>query len=259
MTAFWTQMGNLLPFRALIGMSPIKPNGPGRRRDRNIPIPREGSNPVSATIQTLVGVLWAYATRAQPTRLTSPVEDEEDLIERAKRFDPEAWDVIFNRYYPEIYAYLRYRTATPEDAEDLAATVFERAVTHIHSYRYRGQNLGAWLQRIATNLVTDYYRRRRLPTRRPEELPQHVHAEDTSPIEHVLRQDTVDQVHQALQRLPDRQRDVLILRFLLGYSLEETATIMGTNVNAVKALQHRALKKFRQAWQAIEAPDERRP
>ena len=251
--------GNLLSACALIEVDAVYRTAPGRRRDGRLPIPREGGEPVVSTIAAIVEVLWVYANRAQPTRLASLVEDEKELIERAKRLDPEAWDVIFNRYYPEIYAYLRYRTATPEDAEDLAATVFERAVKHIGSYRYRGQSLGAWLQRIASNLVTDYYRRRRLPTRRPEELPLHMHAEDPSPVEHVLQQDVVEQVHHVLQRLPEHQRDVLILRFLLGYSLEETASIMGKNVNAIKALQHRALKNFRQAWQALEASNERGP
>ncbi len=208
----------------------------------------------NASVISLAGLLvrlpWTW--RVQPREQTDAPssDDEADLIARAKRLDPDAWDVIFNRYYPEIYAYVRYRTATPEDAEDLAATVFERAVAHIHKFRYQGQSLGAWLQRIAVNLVADYHRRRRLPVRRPEELPPHLADDRLSPVEHVLRQDQAEHVHRVLQRLPESQRDVLILRFLLGYSLAETAAILGKNVNAVKALQHRALQRFRQVWEA---------
>ncbi len=169
----------------------------------------------------------------------------EELAERVRNRDPEAWDYVFNRYYPEIYAYLRYRTASEEDAEDLAATVFERAVRNIHSYTETGRGLGAWLQRIASNLVVDYYRRRSVAGRQTEPLPPKLEDRSPSPLEHALRMDTVDEVRRALEQLPESQRDVLIYRFLLGYNLAETAEIMGKKVNAIKALQHRALQNLK--------------
>ena len=173
---------------------------------------------------------------------------QEELIQRAKQGDPEAWDTIFNRYYPEIYAYFRYRTASEEDAEDLAATVFERAVRHIRSYKEQGRGLGAWLQRIASNLLVDYYRRRNVNTRRTEPLSPTLADDGMSPVEHALRQDMADQVREMLKHLTEEQREVIVLRFLLGYSLAETAKVMNRKVNAVKALQHRALQRLRTVW-----------
>ena len=183
-------------------------------------------------------------------------QGEADLVARAQNMDPEAWDIIFNRYYPDIFAYLRYRTASQEDAEDLAAMVFERAVRHIHSYRETGKGIGAWLQRIASNLVVDYYRRRSVPGRKTEPLPPKLEDPHISPLEHALRVDTAEEVRQVLEHLPASQRDVLIYRFLLGYNLAETAEIMGKSVNAIKALQHRALQRLREVWQQ-RTPDER--
>jgi len=171
---------------------------------------------------------------------------EADVVARARRMDPEAWDVIFNRYYPEIYAYLRYRTRSPEDAEDLAATVFERAVRHIEKYKEMGRGLGAWLQRIASNLVIDYYRRRSVPVRQAEPLSPRLADRQPSPAEQAMR---ADQVHRALSMLNDAQQEVLVLRFLLGYSVADTAHIMGRSEEAVKALQYRALRYIREAWQ----------
>jgi len=198
---------------------------------------------------------WWFARRSPAAGASSRREDQAELVARAKRLDPEAWDIIFNRYYPEIYAYLRYRTASPEDAEDLAATVFERAVRHIHAYKEMGRGLGAWLQRIASNLVVDYYRRRSVPSRQGGELSPSLADDGISPLEHALQMDTVDQVHRVLSQLNDAQREVLILRFLMGYSLAETAEIMGKNVNAIKALQHRALQRFKELWQKGNRPE----
>ncbi len=192
---------------------------------------------------------WAYllASLGREQEVTSS-RGEADLIARARKLDPEAWDIIFNRYYPEIFAYLRYRTSSLEDAEDLAAMVFERAVRHIRTYKETGRGLGAWLQRIASNLVVDYYRRRSVKGRTTDPLPIHLVDPQPSPLEHALRQDTIEEVHNALSALPESQRDVLIYRFLLGYNLEETAHIMDKSVNAIKALQHRALKRLREVW-----------
>lgn len=183
-------------------------------------------------------------------------QSEAELVARAQNMDPEAWDIIFNRYYPDIFAYLRYRTASLEDAEDLAATVFERAVRHIRSYRETGKGLGAWLQRIASNLVVDYYRRRSVPGRKTQPLPPKLEDPRISPLEHALRVDTAEEVRRTLEYLPPNQRDVLIYRFLLGYNLAETAEIMGKSVNAIKALQHRALQRLREVWKQ-RIPDER--
>jgi len=195
----------------------------------------------------LIRILFARSTSQDPQDLSHA----EALAERARRLDPDAWDEIFNRYYPEIYAYLRYRVPTPEDAEDLAAMVFERAVKHIRSYQEKGKGLGAWLQRIASNLVVDYYRRRKVPGRQADPLPPTLEDTRPSPLEHALQMDTVEAVHRALAQLPDSQRDVLIYRFLLGYSLAETAAILGKNVNAIKALQHRAVEHLRKVWKVM--------
>ncbi len=176
------------------------------------------------------------------------VANEASLIKRARHGDPDAWDSIFNRYYPEIYAYMRYRAATIEDAEDLAATVFERAVQHIRTYKPTGSGLGAWLQRIASNLVVDYYRRRDVPIRKTDALPPYLVDKGTLPLDHVIQADTAKMIQDTLQRLPAAQQEVLVLRFLRGYSIKETASIMGKKTNAIKALQHRALDHMRVVW-----------
>ena len=193
--------------------------------------------------------VWTFLLASLKRTGQSPLaQNEADIIARARNMDPDAWDIIFNRYYPEIFSYLRYRTNSLEDAEDLAAMVFERAVRHIGSYKETGRGMGAWLQRIASNLVVDYYRRRSVKARVSEPLPPNLVDTHPSPLEHALRRDTVEDIHKALAELPDSQRDVLIYRFLLGYNLEETAQIMDKSVNAIKALQHRALKRLRQVW-----------
>ncbi len=100
---------------------------------------------------------------SSPARSDGPSSDERELIERAKR-DPEAFDLLYERYVAQIYRYLYYRTGNSQDAEDLTARTFYRALEHLHRYQERGLPFTAWLYRIAHNIVVNWQRDRR---RRP--------------------------------------------------------------------------------------------
>ncbi len=174
------------------------------------------------------------------------VENESDaaLIARAKE-DPEAFGLLYRRYVAQIYRYLYYRTGNHEDAEDLTARTFYRALRRFPHYIDRGAPFSAWLYRIAHNVVVNWIRdRQRRPTV-PLESVTVSSEEERDPHAIAEAREEREQLLQAVRRLaPDRQQ-LLILKFVEGMSNAEIAEIMGRTEGAIKALYHRTLVALR--------------
>lgn len=164
---------------------------------------------------------------------------EEALIKQAQAKSPEAWSLIYERYFTRIYSYVYYRLRNRELAEDLASQVFVEALSGIGRYRYTGRPLLAWLYRIAHNITVDHIRRiNRDPAR--QALPEEIHGGDST---EALAEKT--DIFQALERLRPEQQQVVILRFMEGLTSNEVASVMRKSEAAVKALQVRALQALR--------------
>jgi RNA polymerase sigma-70 factor (ECF subfamily) len=151
---------------------------------------------------------------------------------------------VHNRYYPDIFHFLRYRLGDELAAEDLSAEVFVRLLEALHAGRGPKDNLRGWLMGTAAHMANDYYRKHY--ARPLIELNDGLVA-DSDHDPHSLAELNEHQrlVHVSMQKLTEEQQQVLALRFGSGYSLEETATVMGKKANAVKALQFRALEALR--------------
>lgn len=167
-------------------------------------------------------------------------EKIEALVEQAKNLDRGALSELCVYFYPKIYRYVFYRVKTREDAEDVTSEVFVRMVKSLSKQKGSFQ---AWLFRIASNLVIDYYRR---STRQKEALLRVKHStplESTQgDTENVFLQQTLQ---EALRELTQEQQQVVTLKFMEGYDNNEIADILGKSVGAVKALQFRALTNLR--------------
>ena len=177
--------------------------------------------------------------------------EEEALLERAKKLENEAWQTIFNQHYPRLYSYLYYQVGNSDTAEDLCGQVFERAVKHIHRFKPRDGGLAGWLTRIAQNLARDYHRRNHTRAPAPLELNETWLSQGKDPSSLLLEQETSQYLYQALQRLTEEQRNVILLRFLAQMKLSEIARMMGKSVGAIKSLQHRALATLRKELEKI--------
>ena len=146
---------------------------------------------------------------------------------------------IYDKYFPEVFRYVRYRLNDPHAAEDIASEVFVRFLEALQKHRGPQTNLRAWLISTAAHIVTDHMRR---SYRRPTEaLPEDVVDGAPAPTDVFERREENRRFQAAYGRLTAEQQHVLALRFGQGYSLEETASVMQKNVNAIKALQFRAL------------------
>lgn len=169
-------------------------------------------------------------------------DEEADLIERAKEFDPEAWNTLYDAYYPKMYMFLYVRLGERSAAEDLAADVFEQACKGISRFRYRGAPISAWLYRIARNLMVDFLKRRsRAPEGRLEPAAESQMAIADASGKVALR----DLLSRAFRELTEDQQQVLLLRHIEGHDVASTAAIVGKKDNAVRAQEFRALRSLR--------------
>jgi RNA polymerase sigma-70 factor (ECF subfamily) len=171
-------------------------------------------------------------------------KSSEDTLIRAKGLDAVTLSRIHDRYYPLVYRYVRFRLNDDPACEDICAEVFLQLLNALHRQRGPVKNLRGWLFGTASNLVNDHLRKR---YRRPqdrikdgEHLSDHLHPDQS--YEDAWQR---ERVHSAIGELTPEQQHVLALRFAEEYSLEETAGAMRKSVNAIKALQFRAIAALR--------------
>ena len=175
---------------------------------------------------------WRFAS----LMTASPEQREMDGL---RNLDPQVIAAIYDRYFSDVFRYVRYRIGDEHAAEDIASDVFVRLLEASQQGRGPRTNLKAWLLGTASHIVTDQMRRSyRRPT---EQLTENTLDPLAVPVDEVERRERERSIHGALEKLTPEQQHVLTLRFGEGYSLEETAAILKKNVNAVKALQFRAL------------------
>lgn len=170
---------------------------------------------------------------------TMPILAGQNELDGLSRLDPQAIGAVYDRYYPDVYRFVRYRLNDETTAEDIASEVFVRLLEAIKSGHAPQTSLKAWLLGTASHIVTDHFRQSyRRPT---DELPETLSDGLPDPLQDVEQRERTLHLKTALSKLTEEQQNVLTLRFGQGYSLEETAALLKKNINAVKQLQFRAL------------------
>jgi len=170
--------------------------------------------------------------------------DERQLIQQAQAGHEAATTTLYQRHHPAIYRYFYFRMGNPVVAEDLTAEVFLEMVRALPRYQDYGVPFAAWLFRIAHDRMVDHLRR---AARRPTtELSEDWVDEKPGPEAEARTRALTDELRAALGALTDEQQRVVQLRFIEGYTLEETARLMQKNIGAIKAMQHRALNTLAQ-------------
>jgi RNA polymerase sigma-70 factor (ECF subfamily) len=172
--------------------------------------------------------------RARTTLDDSPEARREVrlAIARAKEGDRDAIRLLYIRYSGNVYGYLRSIVRDDKEAEDLTQHVFLKLMTVIRKYQDQGVPFSGWLLRLARNVALDHLRRRR-PTPTEEVFDVNSHSDDEDAREHAR------DLHAALDSLPDEQRQVMIMRHVVGLSPPEIAERMGRSESSVHGLQHR--------------------
>ena len=164
------------------------------------------------------------------------------LLTLAQQGDGEAFGQIYDHYVGQVYRYLYYRVGSQPLAEDLTSETFLRALRRIDSFSWQGRDICAWFITIARNLVTDHYKssRFRLEVSTADML-------DADRADAGIEQQVLDSLEnaallQAVRQLKPEQQECVMLRFLQGLSVAETARVMGRTDGAIKQLQLRAVR-----------------
>lgn len=181
----------------------------------------------------------------------APIEEEilVGLIKRAQTgHDPEAFDGLYLLFADRVFRYLLARLGDVELAEEITAQIFLHLIEKIDRYNIAPKDnaniFGAWLYRMSHNKMIDVLRKLRRNQHVAIEQAESV-TERQSVIDAVEEKLDFDQILSTLQMLNDHQREVILLRFIEGFSIAETAEILKKSEGAVKALQHRSLENLR--------------
>jgi RNA polymerase sigma-70 factor (ECF subfamily) len=175
------------------------------------------------------------------------VAENWELVRAAQRGDTTAFATLYDRHVDAVFRYVLLRVGDRHLAEDVTSETFLRALRRITSISYQGRDVGAWFTTIARNLVFDHVKSSRF---RLEVVTDDVAEPGVSsdappgPEQQVISRTTNDELLRCIADLGDDQRECIILRFIQGYSVSETASIMQRNEGAVKALQHRAVRRL---------------
>jgi len=168
------------------------------------------------------------------------------LVERAQAGEAEAFGLIYDRYVDTVFRFVYFRVGNRQLAEDLTSDTFLRALKRIGSFTWQGRDLGAWLVTIARNLVADHFKsgRYRLEVTTGDVLDadREDRGPEGSPESAVVDHITNVALLTAVKQLNPEQQECIVLRFLQGFSVAETAQTMGKNEGAIKALQYRAVR-----------------
>ncbi len=178
-------------------------------------------------------------------------KSDDELVARAQQGEVSAIGYLYDRHRESIFRYLWLRLDERQLAEDLTGDVFMRMLDALPRYHLQGLPFRAWLYRIAHNLLVDYFRKLNHQATVPLDAVEEQSAEDDP--DHTIDQVLLsERLQVALLRLEPTQCEVVILRFLAGLSLQETALTLGKTEAAIKALQHRGLSGLRRALEPLE-------
>ena len=155
-------------------------------------------------------------------RLSAAELDAERRLVEAAQADPARFGELYERYVDAIYSFSYHQTGSHQQAEEVTAETFERALKHLPGYRWRGVPYSALLYRIAASVVSRH--RRRPPFL---ELHEAHPATKPGPEDAWLSADSGRTLRSALARLPEDQRTVLLLRFEAGLRNAEIARTIG--------------------------------
>ena len=202
-------------------------------------------------MQTVRPAQRAEVAVARIPRQESAVEAPEpggswELVRAAQEGDRAAFALLYDKYVDVVFRYVLFRVGDRELAEDVTSETFLRALRRISSVTYQGRDVGAWFVTIARNLVLDHVKSSRFRLEVTTAEVDDSGRVEAGPEQQVLAGATRSALLECVRQLGDDQRECIVLRFLQGLSVAETAVVMARNEGAVKALQHRAVRRLAQ-------------
>jgi RNA polymerase sigma-70 factor (ECF subfamily) len=172
--------------------------------------------------------------------LSQVTESDERLLIEAAQHDPSRFAELYEQNFHRVYAYVARRVRDRVETQELTAQVFHKALANIGKFKWKGSPFAAWLYRIASNAIADRAKQKlRESADQPDPSSQSFTATDLEAVEGRAR------LFRAVDKLPEDQRRVIVMRFADEKSIREIAEELGRSEGAVKQLQFRALENLR--------------
>ena len=189
---------------------------------------------------------------AQNIRPSKEREAKERRLIEAAQSDPARFGEVYEHYFALVYAYVARRVRNRDEAEDLTAEVFRKALASLPRFKWRGAPFAAWLYRIASNMIADRSKRvaREVSLDEAGATARSSSAQISKGTDTSQQKDLEDSERRALlfrlvDELAEDQGRVLVMRFAEEKSIREIAEALGRSEGAVKQLQFRALENLR--------------
>lgn len=166
----------------------------------------------------------------------------QQTVERARDYDPDAWEALYRHAYARLHAYARRRLPSAEQADDAVSEVFTRAMGAIGRFRWSAAGIDGWLFGILRNVLSEQHRReRRLLRGRFARGDAEPVDDGPDALERLLECERAEAVRAALEHLPAKDREMLELRVFGGLDATAVAAVVGKRPGAVRMAQSRAL------------------
>jgi len=185
----------------------------------------------------------------QGDRNNEIASDVDLLITKAVDGDADAFGRLYDMHVDRVYRHIYYRVGNVADAEDLTQRVFLKAWQAIRRYKKTSSPFLAWLMTISHNLVVDFYRSKKESVYLDFELPadETYSSPECSAEAHFEQQ----QLRRAILELPGDQQQVILMRFIGGFSYPEIASSLGKSEGAIRVILHRALVRLRKILEKV--------
>jgi RNA polymerase sigma-70 factor, ECF subfamily len=193
-----------------------------------------------------------FRTRATLDEAPGMREKTSLAVARAKAGDDEALRFLYITYSQNIYGYVRSIVRDDHEAEDVTQHVFAKLMTSLVKYDDRGVPFFAWLIRLARNVAIDHLRANRL-------TPTETVLDPASSLSSGTDLDWGETVRSALAALPDEQREVVVLRHIIGLSPAEIADRMGRSESSIHGLHHRGRRTLQRELRLLDSTPSTRP
>jgi RNA polymerase sigma-70 factor (ECF subfamily) len=176
----------------------------------------------------------------------APADDERLAL--GARSNPTAFATLYGRHRESVFLYLRARCTNDDDALDLTAVTFERALVALPKYRSVGAGFAAWLLRIARNAAIDHGRRQRARVAPAALIEAASQPASDDPEAAAIASDEHRLLRALVRALPEPQRDALALRYSVGLTARQIGAVIGKSEEATQKLITRALSELKEAY-----------
>lgn len=181
-----------------------------------------------------------------------PEKEIKKLVKRAKNGESDSFGLIYDYYLSRIYRFVFLKVTNKEEAEDITQQVFMKAWEALPKFESEGSPFVGWLFRIARNTVIDFYRTKKSNLSLDEGIGINDFLED-SPEDIFFKNQERTEVMKSLELLTEEQKEVVILRFVEGFSYREISKITNKNQASLRIMQHRAIKKLKEVFKNLES------